>query len=148
MPDTLVKALLPLSLMGPPAQREYAPIQMSGRDETSKPGFLEHMTPMLIASLADILSTEAVRKKGANGEENNPIINKLQVGGSSAPALGIGYVLEALALHLLSKEHPRLGEALKTAQTASSGTMAGQNLALVGKPWPSDDRLSVWPRTH
>lgn len=141
MADALVKALLPMVLAGPPAPREYPPSQMIGRQSEHKPGFVEDMTPMLIAALADIISTEGMSRSGF--KESNPILPS--VGGSHVPALGMASLLQALIYHKLGKKNPGLASALKTQQTASSGTLAGQNFALIGKnPRTSDERLSVW----
>lgn len=102
---------------------------------------------MLLAGLADLISTEAVRRFGTNPTENNPLIRSLQVKGSNAPAMAAGTLLEALLFHAIQKTHPDIGRLLATTQAASSGTMAGQNLSLLDKdPARSDDRLSVWTR--
>jgi len=129
---------------GPPAPQTYAPSPMIGRDDSAGkgPGFLEDMGPMLIAGLADILSTEGMMRF-AGGQEDNPLLPK--VGGSVAPAMGVGTLLQALAYHKLGKKKPGIAGLLKTQQTASSGTLAGQNFSQIrGNAGQRDDRLSVW----
>lgn len=130
-------------MMGPEAPPTYEPNQMIGREEEPKnPSFFQNMMPLLIGGLADTISTEAVRRSG--GKEDNPMLKPLLVKGSAAPALLGSYGLEALLLHALSKKHPGLSALLKGAQTAASGTLAGQNFSLVGKDPSRDDRLKVW----
>lgn len=139
MADELIKALLPVMLAGPPALRPLEARQMIGRQEESKPGFLKEMSPMLIAALADMVSTELMWRSGH--AETNPLLPK--IAGSYAPAVGIGNVLAAILFHKTGK----VGKTLANAHTLSSGTLAGQNFALVGKnPYTRDDRLSVWNR--
>jgi hypothetical protein len=128
---------------GPPAPPIYDPTQMIGRDDSEGkgPGFMKDMGPMLIAGLADLISTEGMRQTG--GVENNPLLPK--VGGSVAPAMGIGTLLQSILYHKLGKKRPGLANILKTQQTATSGTLAGQNFAQVrGRAADRDDRLSVW----
>jgi len=143
--DALVKALLPLTLVAPPAPREYAPTQMIGRQEESvDPGFLKEMSPMLIAGLADLLSTELFRMSSPTAHEDNPLVRKLQLKGSNAPVMSMGTLLQALLYHEIGKKKPKLGEILKSQQTATSGTLAGQNFSMVGQGLDRDPRLSVW----
>ena len=93
----------------------------------------------------DVASTEAVRRFGKNGKEDNPMLKPLLVKGSAAPAMAGEYGLEALLIHMLSKKKSGLAGLLKGAQTGTSGTLAGQNFSLLGKdPSVSDDRLAVW----
>ena len=132
---------------GPPAPATLKARQMIGRDSTAeiaaRPDFLRDMAPMLVAGLLDIVSTEGMMKSGYN--ETNPLLPKTS--GSVAPAMALGTLLQALAYHQITKKNPKLGDVLKTQQTATSGTLAGQNFSLVGKdPYTSDDRLSVWKK--
>jgi hypothetical protein len=130
--------------VGPPAPLPQPVRQMDGQpDDTSRPGFMKQMSPLLIAQLADLVSTEAMRM-GGHSQEDDPLIRNLQVGGSNAPAMAISALLEALVLHAISKKHPGIGSALTTAETSARGTLAGQNMAQVGSRPGTDARLSVW----
>ena len=103
---------------------------------------MKDMGPMLLAQLADLATTEGVRMSG--GHEDNPLVRKLQVGGSNAPAMAGSALIEALVLHALSKKHPQAGSILKTLNTAYRGTLAGQNAPQIAPRPNTDNRLNVW----
>jgi len=130
--------------MGPPPPEEHKTRQLTGRLEEDHPSFLEDTKGMLTAAAADVISTEAVRRGG--GQEDNPVLRKFQVKGSNVPSMVGGSLIQAFLAHKLGKKHPNIARALKTVQTAASGTLAGQNTSLLGKGPTRDDRISVFGR--
>lgn len=130
--------------MGPDAPEEYRPRKLTGRLEEERPSFLQDTGGMLTNALADVISTEAVRRGG--GQEDNPVLRKLQVKGSNVPSMIGGSLIQAFLAHKLGKKHPNIAHALKTVQTSASGTLAGQNASLLGKGQYKDDRIRVFGR--
>jgi hypothetical protein len=143
--DTITGESSPLAgvLMGPPAPPDYAPQALTGRmEDADQQGSFKSMMPMFKSQLADLISTEAARMTGA--QEDNPLVRKLQVAGSNAPAMIGGSALEALVLHLLAKKFPGISSKLQGANTAYRGSLAGQNMGIVGAAPNTDNRLMPW----
>jgi len=141
--NLLLDGHLKRQFQGPPAPPVYQPQSLAGRQEDPQSSFLREMSPMLIAGLADLLSTEGMMRSGY--VEDNPVLKRLKIGGSVAPALGLGSLLQAFLYHQIGKKNKTIGDALSAQQTSTSGTLAGQNFSLIGKdPYGRDDRLSVW----
>ena len=135
MADELIKALLPLTLMGPPAPPQQESRQMIGRLEEPSKGSIKDMLPFVLAQTLDLLSTEMMLRRPdivdpILGPQRSIEVNPLPGVKESSPArIGWGLV-EALLAHEATKNHPELREkAVKTLIPGLHSALAMNNFA-------------------
>lgn len=111
-------------LIGPPAPKQYAPMQMSGQQEESSARFSD-LLPLIAAQALDYATTEAALKNKQNGiAEHNPLPGMQSSLGRAGWGIG-----ETLLAHFLTRNRPKLRNATMTALPMVHSALSMNNAA-------------------
>ena len=114
---------------GPPDPEKYPPRPLQGREDEERSAPLRDLGPLILAQLADLVTTGALVGKKYPGHRRGVEANPLPGMESNVGRAGWG-LAETLMLHYLSKDKPKLREAIKGTLPGVHGVLALNNAGL------------------
>lgn len=100
-----ISTLLRDKFVGPPSPKNYPPRPLEGRVEEEKDSAFQELLPLILAQVADSVTTESNIRKGAR--EVNPLPGMQSIVGRNTFGL-----VETLLAHFLTRNKPKLRNVL------------------------------------